>query len=124
MYLDRKYVYPQNYFYKNLLYFLKGDIESHSNSESSLDEMSKKDDPINIAFFEEEEQMKNETKISKTLSDLTTKRVISLIFSVMICIPFFQSSTWLTGSTSYDVGLRNLFKCYHEGLVFGYISFV
>lgn len=61
-----------------------------------MDDQVKKNETVNIAFpIEEEETISNETKISKTLSDLTTKRVISLIFSVMLCIPFFSRTTFM-----------------------------
>lgn len=78
-----------------------------------MDDQVKKNETVNIAFpIEEEETISNETKISKTLSDLTTKRVISLIFSVMLCIPFFSRTTFMQDSTSYDVGLQYLTIAY------------
>lgn len=57
-------------------------------------------------FIQEEEVSGDkETKISKKLSDLTTKRVITLIFSVMISIPFFSRETYDEDITSFETGL-------------------
>lgn len=47
--------------------------------------------------------------MGKKLSDLTTKRVISLVLSIMISIPFFSISTYLDPYTSYESGIQNLY---------------
>ncbi len=43
-------------------------------------------------------------KIGKALSDKTTKRVIVLIFSVMVSIPFFSADTWVSTPDSAGTG--------------------
>lgn len=56
-----------------------------------------------------------ETKISKKLSDLTTKRVITLIFSVMISIPFFTRETYRDDKTSFEGGLNLIYRVSEYG---------
>jgi hypothetical protein len=53
-----------------------------------------------------------ETKVGRKLSDLTTKRAILLMFTVMISIPFFDYTTYWTVTTSYDTGLSLLYNHY------------
>lgn len=50
-----------------------------------------------------------ETNVGKKLSDLTTKRVISLVLSIMISIPFFSVNTYIDQYTSYESGIQNLY---------------
>ncbi len=49
-------------------------------------------------------------KIGKALSDKTTKRVIVLIFSVMVSIPFFTVETWMQSPDSAYTGANYLYK--------------
>ena len=69
---------------------------------SKLDEIEDEED-----MFEHE--MFKETNVGKKLSDLTTKRVISLVLSIMISIPFFSVSTYINQYTSYESGIQNLY---------------
>jgi len=46
-----------------------------------------------------------ETKVGAKLSDLTTRRVIILVMSIMFSIPIFSVETYTEPSVSYDVGL-------------------
>lgn len=49
-----------------------------------------------------------ETKMGAKLSDLTTRRVIVLVMSIMFSIPLFGGETYLDSVTSYDNGLANI----------------
>jgi len=55
-----------------------------------------------------EEEIFQETNVGKQLSDLTTKRVIILILSIMISIPIFSIDTYWPDTSSYLSGVRNL----------------
>ena len=46
-----------------------------------------------------------ETKVGAKLSDLTTRRVIVLVMSIMFSIPLFDVGTYIDSTTSFDVGL-------------------
>jgi hypothetical protein len=60
------------------------------------------DDEIRI------EDLLKETNVGKQLSDLTTKRVIILILSIMISIPILTIDTYWPEYSSYQSGLQNL----------------
>jgi hypothetical protein len=47
-----------------------------------------------------------ESKVGKKLSDLTTRRVIILILSMLISVPLFADSTYVDYNDSYDAALR------------------
>lgn len=49
-----------------------------------------------------------ESKISKTLSERTTRMVIILILSMLFCMPLFQSDTYLSSITSFEIGLNSV----------------
>lgn len=49
-----------------------------------------------------------ETKVGKLLSDLTTKRAIMVMFSIMISIPLLEPDTYFTNISSYETGLNYL----------------
>src|SRR3990167_2221270 len=55
-----------------------------------------------------EKDLLKESNAGKQLSDLTTKRVIILILSIMISIPIFSIDTYWADFSSYQSGLRNL----------------
>lgn len=55
-----------------------------------------------------EKELLKESNAGKQLSDLTTKRVIILILSIMISIPIFSIDTYWADFSSYQSGLRNL----------------
>jgi hypothetical protein len=46
-----------------------------------------------------------ETKVGKLLSDLTTKRAIMVMFSIMISIPLLDYLTYFSDMCAYDTGL-------------------
>lgn len=56
----------------------------------------------------EDESIFKETNVGKQLSELTTKRVIILILSIMISIPIFSIDTYWPDYSSYQSGLQNL----------------
>ena len=66
------------------------------------------DDP-NDEFDDDDEEPFQETNVGKRLSDLTTKRVISLVLSIMISIPLFSVDTYFVEYTSYQSGAENLY---------------
>lgn len=49
--------------------------------------------------------MFKETKVGAKLTELTTRRVIVLVMSIMFSIPIFDVATYLEGEYSYDNGL-------------------
>lgn len=46
-----------------------------------------------------------ESEVGKILSESTTKKVILLIFAVMVSIPFFDNATYWQTTVSFDSGL-------------------
>lgn len=46
-----------------------------------------------------------ETKVGAKLSDLTTRRVIVLVMSIMFSIPIFTVDTYYDPTVSFDTGL-------------------
>jgi len=50
-----------------------------------------------------------ETKVGKKLSDLTTKRVITLVMSVMVSVPVFTVSTFVQDTSSGESGLKSVY---------------
>jgi hypothetical protein len=44
-----------------------------------------------------------ESRVGKKLSDLTTRRVIILVLSMLISVPIFDSGTYVDDDTSYDI---------------------
>ncbi|EGR33312.1 hypothetical protein IMG5_056350 [Ichthyophthirius multifiliis] len=62
---------------------------------------------INL-FKDQSNQNITESKVGKKLSDLTTKRVILLIFSIVLSIPLFSVETYVQIDTSFNTGLNFL----------------
>jgi len=60
-------------------------------------------------------ELPQETNVGRKLSDLTTKRVITLVMSVMISIPLFTVDTYVTDYTSCESGLKSLYALYQSG---------
>ena len=58
-------------------------------------------------------QIPQETNVGKKLSDLTTRRVIMLVMSIMLSIPIFSLDTYIEEYTSYESGLRSIYMWYH-----------
>jgi len=61
---------------------------------------------------EAEEEQIVETNVGRKLSDLTTRRVIALVLSVMISIPLFTTGTFKSDYTSYEYGLSTLYAAW------------
>ena len=49
--------------------------------------------------------MPSESKVGKKLSELTSKRVITLVLGMMFCLPLFTNSLYVDDNTSYLFGL-------------------
>lgn len=81
-------------------YCPKEDLDSPQKAQTAYVDEEDDDD--------EEKELIKETRVGKKLSDLTTKRVIALVLSIMISIPLFSVSTYITQYTSYDSGAQNL----------------
>jgi hypothetical protein len=71
-------------------------------------------------MFEEEDdddaaQIPEESKISKILSDQTTKTVIILVLCLLFCLPAFTVETYLGDTvTLHDQALKHLGAIYDE----------
>lgn len=52
-----------------------------------------------------EEPLPEESKIGKTLSEVTTKTVIIMVLIVMLSVPLFTFNTYADESTSFQIGL-------------------
>lgn len=58
---------------------------------------------------EEEIEIPKETNVGRKLSEQTTKRVIMLVMSIMISIPFFSIDTYHSEEhTSFELGLKTM----------------
>lgn len=57
---------------------------------------------------EEKIEIPNESRISKKLSELTTKRVILLSLLLIFFLPLFNSDTYVEAERSYDISLEML----------------
>jgi hypothetical protein len=55
-----------------------------------------------------------ETKVGKLLSDLTTRRAIMVMFSIMISIPLLQYDTYFTDVSAFDTGLIYLEETFNS----------
>jgi len=53
-------------------------------------------------------EIPQETNVGKKLSNLTTKRVITVVMSVLITIPLFSTDTYLQDYSNGESGLRSL----------------
>jgi class 3 adenylate cyclase len=54
------------------------------------------------------EEIPRETNVGKKLSNLTTKRVITVVMSVLITIPLFSTDTYLQDYSNGESGLRSI----------------
>merc|ERR1719446_476174 len=60
----------------------------------------------------------NESAVSKKLSEMTTRRVIMLVLSILLILPFFQADMYkdaLISSAQY--GIDNLYRRFREDMV-------
>lgn len=55
-------------------------------------------------------EIKNESKISRTLSDKTTKVVIILVLIMLFTNPLFLSETYITDESSFRDGMELIEK--------------
>lgn len=62
-------------------------------------------DAHDINAIETKDFAHKESKISKTLSERTTRTVIVLILIMLFCMPIFQLETFIIPPTSYEKGL-------------------
>lgn len=53
-----------------------------------------------------EGEFPQESNVGRKLSDLTTKRVITLVLSIIISIPLLNQETYVEDTTSHEAGLR------------------
>ena len=63
---------------------------------------------------EEEVEIPNESKISKTLSERTTKIVIILVLCMLFILPVFQPDTYGTDTTSHQQALYFISDVYES----------
>lgn len=61
-----------------------------------------------------EEQVDQETKVGKKLSDLITRRVIVLVLSMLLSVPVFSDTSYLDDNQSFELGL-SFFNGYNTG---------
>ncbi|CAG9322321.1 unnamed protein product [Blepharisma stoltei] len=73
-----------------------------SNGEESREEIVSDREEADIADL----KIPEESKIGKKLSELTTKRIIILVLSVMIMLPFFSTTFYNESNASYEYGLE------------------
>ena len=66
---------------------------------------------------DEEIKIPNESRVSKKLSELTTKRVVILILAMLFILPFWGYETWVDTYKSWDYGLKVVYELYKsEGI--------
>lgn len=82
---------------------LKQDTEEDSSSEE--------EDNTNMKGKNQEEKMPAESKISKTLSERTTKTVIILILLMLFLLPWFSEEAYVTAPT-INVNLKTIETIY------------
>ncbi len=54
-----------------------------------------------------------ESEVGKILSEATTKKVILLIFTILMSFPFFDYNTYWASKYSFDTGLDILSENYN-----------
>jgi len=76
------------------------EVKSQDEEEMILQQMMKEEgDDV------KEEPLPEESKIGKTLSEVTTKTVIIMVLIVMLSVPLFTFDTYAEESTSFQIGL-------------------
>ena len=87
-------------------------IESEGNKneeDETKKKNEKKDGEENLEVEEEDEKkldLPEESKVGKKLTDLTTKRTIVLVLSLLLAIILFNPDFYLTTLTAMDFGLK------------------
>ena len=89
-------------------------------SGQSVQEQEQEDADLDEIFEEDEEDdndlIPEESKISKILSDQTTKTVIILVLCLLFCLPAFTVETYLGDTvTLHDQALKHLGAIYDYG---------
>ena len=64
---------------------------------------------------EDEHELFTESRISKTLTERTTKIVIILVLTLLFLLPLFQQDTWFNIPVQEDYGLKVLVDVYNSG---------
>ena len=68
--------------------------------------------------------------MGKKLSDLTTRRVIILVLTMLLSVPLFNDSTYIDENNSYEIGLQimsvfdtgsNDFNAMYESFVYNQV---
>jgi hypothetical protein len=84
--------------------------DSSAQEDGDLDEMFEADEE------EDQAQIPEESKISRILSDKTTKTVIILVLCLLFCLPAFTVETYLGDTvTLHDQALKHLGAIYDYG---------
>lgn len=76
------------------------DFQQHQANPEVLNSQSKEEEDKKEAEFPQE------SNVGRKLSDLTTKRVITLVLSIIISIPLLNQETYVEDTTSHEAGLR------------------
>jgi hypothetical protein len=71
---------------------------------------------------EELDIIPEESKVGKMLSDLTTRRVIILVLTMMFSVPLFTLNTYEEANTSYIFGLQLIYKFHDDQDGPGYVT--
>ena len=81
----------------------------------SIDHISRDSYDESKSTRKKEMEIPQETNVGKKLSALTTKRVITVVMSVLITIPIFSADTYLTDYSSAESGLRTIWLMNQTG---------
>lgn len=64
-----------------------------------------------LGFTDEVDEVEKESAVSKKLSEMTTRRVILLVLSIMLILPFFSPQLYMEDlSTSAQYGMDSLYR--------------
>lgn len=61
-----------------------------------------------VAPVDTEMYIPTESRVGKKLSDLTTKRVIFLVLTMLLILPLFEYETYANQYTSWDFGIEGV----------------
>lgn len=65
----------------------------------------------NSSYTAAEKRAENsETKVGKTLSELTTKRVITIVLCIMFSLPIFDTTTYTTEDSAFNSSLSIIYS--------------
>ena len=63
----------------------------------------------------EKEKETKESRVGKKLSELTTKRVIILVLTLLLCVPLFSSDYYYEIDKGFTYDITNLASLYENG---------